>query len=70
MSLTDTRNAATWSTRFAGPAGDLERLAVPDIEGRQLRIQLAGTDFLQLAEVEVIGVESGLPPFGTPAVVG
>ncbi|MEM9465181.1 MAG: discoidin domain-containing protein [Actinomycetota bacterium] len=69
MSLADARAAATWTTTLAGAADELTQISVPDIEGQYVRIQLSATDFLQLAEVDVLGTESDLAPFGTPANV-
>ncbi|MEM9203084.1 MAG: discoidin domain-containing protein [Actinomycetota bacterium] len=67
--LAEARALATWSTTLTGAAGDLVQVPVPDIGGRYVRVQLAGADVLQLAEVDVTGVVSDLPPFGTPANV-
>ncbi|MEM9203082.1 MAG: discoidin domain-containing protein [Actinomycetota bacterium] len=66
MTLAEARAAAVWSTAVTGEMGQLGQFAVPDIIGRYVRIQLSGDSALNLAEVDVLGVASELPPFGTP----
>ncbi|MEM9466648.1 MAG: discoidin domain-containing protein [Actinomycetota bacterium] len=58
-SLADASSAATWSTTLSASPGAYVELDVPSSVGRYVRIQLppTGTPYLQLAEVEVIGVE-------------
>ena len=47
--------AGVWDAYIAGPVG--ESLLVPvNSYGRLLRVQLAGQDFLQLAEVQIYGM--------------
>lgn len=50
-----------WSHHVAGVAGRETTVPV-DAEGRYVRIQLAGQNWLSLAEVEVFGSDSSTPP--------
>ncbi|MEM6630148.1 MAG: discoidin domain-containing protein [Bacteroidota bacterium] len=54
-------NAVT-SIFFSGPAGFEETFVLNDLEGRYIRIQLSGSGFLHMAEVEVMGCQSPNDP--------
>ena len=47
---------------FSGPAGLQETFVLNDLEGRYIRIQLSGSGFLHMAEVEVMGCQSPNDP--------
>jgi len=47
--------AGTWSSHQTVAPNPSTNIAVPGAPGRYVRVQLSGTDFLQLAEVQVIG---------------
>ena len=47
---------------FSGPAGFQESFVMNDLEGRYVRIQLSGSGFLHMAEVEVMGCPSPNDP--------
>ena len=51
---------STWSQKFSGTAGVKEEFRVKS-SGRYVRIQLAGTNYLSLAEVEVFGTPAQTP---------
>ena len=62
-------DAKVWRSQYAGVAGRSTLLAATDAKGRYVRVQLAGTNFLQLAEVEVHGspAVNRQPSLNTPA---
>ncbi|MEM9521893.1 MAG: discoidin domain-containing protein [Actinomycetota bacterium] len=67
--LATARGIADWSITIPSTS-EVSQIAVPDIQGRYVRLQLPGSEHLQLAEVDVRASASiGLPPFGTPANV-
>ena len=47
--------AGTWSSHQTSAPGLSAAIAVGAAAGRYVRVQLAGTDYLQLAEVQVLG---------------
>ena len=51
---------STWSQKFSGTAGVKEEFRVKS-SGRYVRVQLAGTNYLSLAEVEVFGTPAQTP---------
>ena len=61
-------DASVWRSQFGGTAGRSVLIDTAGTRGRYLRVQLAGTEHLQLAEVEVHGAPSAnrLPTINTP----
>jgi len=53
--LDSAKSQANWSQHFAGRAGRQESFAV-GAQGRYVRVQLVGSNYLSLAEVEVMGL--------------
>lgn len=64
-------DASVWRSQFSGTAPRATLIPTAGARGRYVRVQLAGTNFLQLAEVEVHGRPSAnrAPVATTPAAL-
>ncbi|MDY6940278.1 MAG: discoidin domain-containing protein [Cyanobacteriota bacterium] len=60
QNFSKTLEKSTWSQKFSETAGVKEEFPVKS-SGRYVRIQLAGTNYLSLAEVEVFGTPAQTP---------
>ena len=62
-------DASVWRSQYSGTAPRATLFATAGARGRYVRVQLAGTNFLQLAEVEVHGrpATNRAPTIETPA---
>jgi YVTN family beta-propeller protein len=61
-------DAKVWRSQYSGTAGRATLIAAAGARGRHVRVQLAGTNFLHLAEVQVHGqpAQNRLPSITTP----